>query len=183
MPKVKDSYPRTSTWGDLSDKLVKHYRLPNGSRFALCRKRKSSSARPFVRADFEVRRKALRRTDHPGLGPTLVSDVCRTVQDMLAPASRAEVIALGPDGQPLHGNRMLKTWREMPGKVTQAERNAAEARRLVVEDLRRTAMSDLAELEEAVEDPDSEVTEAVMRALVDRYGHEPVRAAFQQLRL
>ena len=183
MPKVKDTYPRTSTWGEFNDKLVKHYRLPNGSRFALRRKGRSNGTRPFVRSDSDVRRKLFRRDDHPRHDHIRVVEMCRNIEAMLSPSSRTSVVALKPNGEPLDGKTMLKTWREMPGRITQEQRDAVEMRRIVVEDLRQLVIGSLTDLEEAIEDPHSEVTEAVMRALVDRYGDESVRDAFRRLRL
>ncbi len=183
MPKIKDTYPRTSTWSDLSDKLAKHYRLPNGSKFALRRKGKATGTRPFVRADAEVRRKLFRRSEHPRENETRVVDICRTIEAMLAPGSRTAVVALKPNGESVDGKTTLKRWRQVPGRITQEERDAAEMRRVVIEGLRRLATSNLIDLEEAIEDPHSEVTEAVMRALVDRYGDQSVRDSLQRLRL
>lgn len=183
MPKVKDIYPRTSTWGEFNEKLVKHYRLPNGSRFALRRKGKAGGTRPFVRADSDVRRKLFRRDDPPRHGQIRIADICRDIETMLAPGSRSTVVALKPNGESLDGKTMLKRWQEIPGRITQEERDAAEMRRIVVEDLRRLAVGNLSDLEEAIEDPHSDVTEAVMRALVDRYGEKSVRDAFRRLRL
>lgn len=183
MPKVKDMFPKTSTWTEFNGKLVRHYGLPNGSKFALCRKGKANSTRPFLRADSEVRRKLFRRNEHPRLGQTRVIDICRKIEVMLAPSSRSEVIALAPNGRPLDRRIMLRKWLDMQGRVTQAERDAAEMRRELVENLRQLARGHLIDLEEAVENPDSEVTEAVMRALADRYGDQSVRDALQRLRL
>jgi hypothetical protein len=183
MPKIKVLYPRTSTWGELSDKLVKHYRLPTGSRFGLRRKGKASGTRHLLRADSEVRRKLFRRDDHPRYDQVRVADICRNIEAMLAPGSRSSVVALKPNAEPLDGKTMLRKWREMPGRITQEERDAAEMHRIVVEDLRRLAVGNLADLEEAVEDPPSEVTEAVIRALADRYGDQSVRDSFRRLRL
>lgn len=64
MANVEREYPKTGAWGELSEKLARYYGLPNGVRFALRRKGKASS-RPFVRADFEVRRRVFKRDDHP----------------------------------------------------------------------------------------------------------------------
>jgi hypothetical protein len=183
MPKIKDTYPRMSTWAEFNDKLVKHYQLPNGSRFVLRRKGKSSGTRPFVRADFDVRRKHFRRDDHPRDGEVRVADILQKIDSILAPSSRSSVVALKPNGEPMNGNTSLKKWRGLPGRITQEERDAAEMRRLVVEELRRLAVRVLSDLEEAIEDPHSEVTEAVIMSLVDRYGDQSVRDSFRRLRL
>jgi hypothetical protein len=183
MPKLKDTYRRVSTWDDLNAKLVKHYRLPHGSKFAIRRNKGAGSSRPFLRADTEVRRKLFRKAEHPREDNPRISDVCRRIEAMLAPSSRSDVVALEPNGGVLDGKKKLKTWQKIPGKITQDERDVAEMRRLTVEEIRRLAVWSLSELEEGIEDPHTDVTEAVLRALIDRYGDVSVREAIRKLRL
>jgi hypothetical protein len=183
VPKIKVIYPLNSTWDELNTKLTKHFRLPHGSRFALSRKSKSAGSRPFVRADTDVRRKRFHRDEHPRDPETRVKDICGKIENMLAPSCRATVVALRPNGEPLDGKTMLKTWREIPGRPTPEERDAAELKRQLVRELQSQASSLLKELEEAVEDPHSDVTDGMMMALMDRYGDASVRDSIRRLRL
>jgi len=77
----------------------------------------------------------------------------------------------------------LSTWRELPGLPTQEERDQAEFRRQYIDDLRDSAVSTLRTFEEFIEDPHSDVTEAMLRAMMDRYGAASVRDAYTKLRL
>lgn len=102
---------------------------------------------------------------------------------MLAPAYRNGIALLKPNGEPADGKLLLSTLRSMPGKPTQAEKDAAELRRLLVEEIRQAARGHLLDLEEGIEEPHEDVVEAVIRALEDRYGAEFVKAALKKLRL
>lgn len=184
MATTKQKFPKTGEFGNLSEKLVRHYRLPNGTRFALRRKGRSTSSRPFLRADLEVRRKYFRREEHPAGDAVSAASICRAVEMMLYPGHpHGGVVIIRPDGEVADGKTHLRSLRALPARPTQADRDAAEIKRQLIQEVRSSARTSLMELEEAIEDPHTVITEAVLLALEDRYDAAAVRDAVKRLRL
>ncbi len=96
-----------------------------------------------------------------------VSDACRAAEATLAPPYRTGLVLLKPDGTPASGNMLLSKVREIPGKPTQTDKDAAEIRRQLVEEVQGTSRAALVNIEEGIEDAHSNVTEAMIRALED----------------
>lgn len=124
-----------------------------------------------------------KRDDHPRTERVTVVATCRAVEAMLAPSCRTEVEILRPNGEPIAGNTHLRQVRAIPGRPTQDEKDAAEMRRQMVEEIRHLSMMTLDNLEEAIEDPHTVVVEGMMRALEDRYSAASVKDAVAKLRL
>ena len=115
-----------------------------------------------------------------------VSQILADVEAMLAtPPSRQgmRLEARGPYGEVIHANTQLKNWRARNPEPTEAEREARQRRREEVDYARVVADEALEGLEEGLEQSEAVVPEAVMGALVDRYGVDSVRAAIRELRL
>jgi len=178
---IRRDFPRLSTWEEFSSKLLDWYEAPNGSKLML--RRASKGGRLYLRADVEVRRKFFRRDEHPASPSITVADICRAAEACLAPGRHSGIVALGPDGTTLSGNMLLRNWRALPGVPTREERDRAELHRQYIDELRRSGRSTLRTFEEFVDNPDSNVTEAMMGALVDRYGASSVKDAYAKLRL
>lgn len=102
---------------------------------------------------------------------------------MLAPGTPFSVLAIAPDGQPLHGSTLLGTWRERPARATAEERDAAAIRREEIARVAKLASYAIAELEEYILDPEEIVPRAVISALLDRYGLGAIKEAIDELRI
>lgn len=184
MATAKQRFPKTDEFGALSNKLVRHYGLPHGSRFALRRKSRSTSSRPFMRSDVEVRRKLFRREEHPNDDSVTTTQMCRAVEAMLYPNhGNGGVVIIRPDGEVADGKTHLRTLRALPARPTQEERNAAESERQSVQEICSATIPVLRELEEAIEEPEKVVTQGVLVALENRYGVSALKEAIKKLRL
>jgi hypothetical protein len=184
MATAKQAFPKVGELGALSDKLVRHYGLPNGSRIAVRRKGKSRGTRPLLRSDTELRRQYFKKDDHPTAGSTSVTAICQAVEAMLHPAHRhGGVVIIRPDGEVADGKTHLRTLRALPARPTQADRDAAEERRQLIQEVRSLARMSLQELEEAIDDPHTVVTEGVLLALEDRYDVSSLKGAVKRMRL
>jgi hypothetical protein len=184
MPRLDFIYPKETTWAEFNRKLVRHFRLPAGSEFRLMRHGAARNGiRATVRSDARVRRKLLRKSEHPAGDEVRVSKVVERIETMLPPNVKASVVAFGPRGEVIEKQTTLRTWRAEAPKPTQAERDAAAMRREEIADMVKAAARMIDNLEEGVDDPEEKIPQALMQAVLDRFGNTATRAALDELRL
>ena len=183
MSNLHKEYPKNTTWEDLSDRLVKYYRLPHGSYFAL-----STKDGRIVRKDRRFSRKPLLRQDHPLDERLSISDIHKRIGALLAVNLKQldwKVLAFGPGiNDPLDTRTLLRKWQNMTPDLT-AQRRESKAMRAVEIDefLLPRALEALDELDEGIEDPEDKVPQAVIAALIRRYDVRDVKKALLELRV
>lgn len=183
MSNIHKRFPKTTTWSDLSDRLVKWYGLPHGSLFAL----RDVNGR-IVRKDKLFSRRPLKAEDHPKEDATNVAVISERVAGMLAVNLRQlgwKIVCFAPsEPEPLHGLTLLATWRQKSPTLTAGQREAKALRIEEIESyLKPHALRLLEELDEGIEDAETKVPQAVIQALIQRYDVRDVNEAIAELRL
>lgn len=171
-------YPKESCWAEFSALLVRYYKLPHGSRFALKRTRSPRSMRALVRANIKIRRKPFRPAEHPNHDDTIrVSKICQRIAQLLPPHYAFVVIGVGPDGRQISSRKSLQAWRTLPPCDDLWWRHTESAL------LTTRAHTMLAELDEGVETPEQTIPYAVLQALLTQFGQTSVQQALMELHL
>jgi hypothetical protein len=155
-------------WRVLSNKFVRHQRLPYGTRVVLEHASTVGSKGRKARNDLTISRKLFngRASDSETvselldnyLAPTLLVDIERR-------GLRLKLV--GPNGEEPNGNTRLKTMRKWPALPAPDELEAAEMCEAEVEEISRTADADIRTAEEFRDDSEI-VLQGFIRALVRR---------------
>lgn len=189
MPKLTKTFPKLTTWEDLQSRLVKCYRLPYGSSFALLYDAHPRYGDRKVRSEFQVRRRRIARAEHDTSAPgqLRVSEILDRIRRMLAIDLDKEsmiIAAFGPGKVRLAGNKTLAKWREIEPDLTpeqrQAERMRLDEINTFIAPMCRSALDEVAE---GIEDPETKIPQAMLAELFYAYGRETVRDAVREIGL
>jgi hypothetical protein len=165
-------FSKTEKFSDLNRRLVRHFKLPDGARFALKREKGAPSDRPYLRADIEIKRKLFHRKDHPIYIDDTVREVTLRVEALLAPHCRQKVVAIDETGREVGGMKQVGNW--SPAAVPRPTRAGQIIQDDMMDDLTVLFIETVDMYEEGVENPENLVVEAALAALVDAYGEAAV---------
>jgi hypothetical protein len=169
-------------WRVLSDKFVRHYRLPYGTKLVLEHSYSTSTGRRRrARNDQTFTRRLFRGS---------VSDdntVKELIDDHLLPALLVDpstrklcIKLVGPNGEEVKSKKMqigtVRGWTPLP---TPGEIEAEEQLNAEIDEIAKMADLDLRS-EEEIRDDSERVLRGYVRALIQRYGLPDVRKAVEQ---
>jgi len=161
---LSGKYPKETPWEEFSDKLVRYYKLPYGSRFALKRGGAAKTRRARGRSDIRIHRQLLLKEQHPRHDNLTTSDVCNRIEVMLAPhhGHKFSVIGIGPDGVRIDGHTTLKTWRNKAPKPTARQTHYALQRREEIATLVEKGLILITDLEEGLGESEQKIPQAMI---------------------
>jgi hypothetical protein len=168
-------------WRVLSDKFVRHHRLPNGTVLVLEHRQAAGGARRRkARNDTTFTRHLFRGRAAPG------ETVADLINNYLQPAllvnlrDRGLRVQLrGPNGETPQGNTKISTVRNWPPLATPDEVEAQETLEWEINEISELADMKLRDAEEERDDSDR-VLSGFMRALVRRYNATAVREVMER---
>ena len=167
-------------WRVLSDKFVRHHKLPFGTKLVLEHSRVGTEARPRkARSDTTFSRRLFRgRIADEGTVAELFDNYLLPAL-LVNPLEKGLRIKLrGPNGEEVkRANTLIRTVRRWPPLPTPDEVEAQEQQNFEIDEI-----ADMADLElrsaEELRDDSNTVLRGYLRALIGRYGLQEVRDAF-----
>ena len=164
-------------WHVLSDKFVRHQRLPYGTKLVLEHQFSGSSKRRKVRNDMTFTRHLFNgRADDDNTVTELIKQYLVPALTVDPESKNLLVKLIGPNGEMPNGNTKVKKVRKYPPLPTANEIEEENIRQAEIDEIAKIADSNLRVAEE-LRDYTELVLRGTLKALILRYGRTTVDEA------